>query len=172
VLVEAGTRSRIYCCAPQVRPAHVGSRDPDDGIRRLHDRWRGALFEADVARTVKNRAPHVSLLCLAIHSANLFAVLLVADLFEPVDILSAQRFLNGDRRVSRRATKATAMHSVPIIRRKSAQFSVALSRSYGRRSCVNPLTLVRMMICAWQRALSARIAGGWCLSPQGHAGLP
>jgi hypothetical protein len=64
-----------------VRP-HVGSRDPDDGIRRLHDRWRGALFEADVARTVKNRAPHVSLLCLAINSANLFAVLLVADLFE------------------------------------------------------------------------------------------
>ena len=120
MLVEAGTRSRIYCCAPQVRPAHVGSRDPDDGIRRLHDRWRGALFEADVARTVKNRAPHVSLLCLAIHSANLFTVLLVADLFEPVDILSAQRFLNGDRRVSRRATKATAMHSVPIIRRKSA----------------------------------------------------
>ena len=59
-------------------------------------------------RTVKNRAPHVSLLCLAIHSANLFAVLLVADLFEPVDILSAQRFLNGDMRVSRRATKATA----------------------------------------------------------------
>ena len=40
------------------------------------------------------RAPHVSLLGLAIHSANLFAVLLVADLFEPVDILSAQRFLN------------------------------------------------------------------------------
>ena len=37
---------------PQVRPAHVGNRDPDDGIRRLHDRWRGALFEADVARTV------------------------------------------------------------------------------------------------------------------------
>ena len=35
---------------PQVRPAHVGSRDPDDGIRRLNDRWRGALFEADVAR--------------------------------------------------------------------------------------------------------------------------
>ena len=68
---------------PQVRPAHVGSRDPDDGTRRLHDRWRGALFEADVARTVKNRAPHVSLLCLAIHSVNLFAVLLVADLFEP-----------------------------------------------------------------------------------------
>jgi alpha/beta hydrolase fold len=39
---------------PQVRPAHVGSRDPDDGIRRLPDRWRGALFEADVARTVQN----------------------------------------------------------------------------------------------------------------------
>jgi hypothetical protein len=34
---------------------------------------------------------------------------LVADLFDPVDILSAQRFLNGDMRVSRRATKATAM---------------------------------------------------------------
>ena len=84
----------LHTVRPQVRPAHVGSRDPDDGIRRLHDRWRGALFEADVARTVKNRAPHVSLLCLAIHSANLFAVLLVADLFEPVDILSAQRFLN------------------------------------------------------------------------------
>ena len=33
------------CCG--VRPAHVGSRDPDDSIRRLHDRWRGALFEAD-----------------------------------------------------------------------------------------------------------------------------
>src|SRR4029077_1186232 len=25
---------------PQLRPAHVGCRDPDDGIRRLHDRWR------------------------------------------------------------------------------------------------------------------------------------
>jgi hypothetical protein len=44
---------------PQVRPAHVGSRDPDDGTRRLHDRWRGALFEADVARTVKNRVDWV-----------------------------------------------------------------------------------------------------------------
>jgi hypothetical protein len=73
----------------------------------------------------------VSLLCLAIHGANPLAVLLVADLFEPVDIISAQRFLNGDMRVSRRATKATAMHSVPIIRRKSAQFSVALSRSHA-----------------------------------------
>ena len=66
---------------PQVRPAHAGSRDPDDGIRRLHDRWRGALFEADVARTVKNR-----------DSANQFAVLLVADLFEPVDILPLSNF--------------------------------------------------------------------------------
>jgi FAD dependent oxidoreductase len=43
----------------------------------------------------------------------------------------AQRFLNGDMRVSRRATKATAMHCLPIIRRKSVQFSVALSRSYA-----------------------------------------
>ena len=115
------------CAAPRTGlPSHI---EPVSGRNRKLENGEQRL------------APHI-------HSANLFAVLLVADLFEPVDILSAQRFLNGDMRVSRRATKATAMHSVPIIRRKSAQFPVALSRSYAERFLINPLTLVRMMTVA------------------------
>ena len=73
---------------------------------------RRALFEADVARTVKNRAPHVSLLCLGIRIANLFAVLLVADIFKPVDILSIQSFLNGDMSHLRRR-RAVPVLQVP-----------------------------------------------------------
>ena len=82
-----------------------------------NDRWCGALFEADVARTVKNRAPHVSLLCLGIRIAN--AVLLVADIFKPVDILSIQSFLNGDMSHLRRR------RAVPVLQVRGKPHHVA-----------------------------------------------
>src|SRR5207244_8271613 len=39
---------------PQVRPAHAGGRDPDNGIRRPYDCWCVALLEAHTARTIES----------------------------------------------------------------------------------------------------------------------
>src|SRR6266700_6446495 len=44
---------------PKIRPAHAGRRDSDDGVRRVHDRWRIAVFEANVARAVQNSCLHL-----------------------------------------------------------------------------------------------------------------
>src|SRR5215217_9035758 len=43
---------------PQVRAAHAGRRDPDNGVRRLDDRRVRALLEAHVSGAVKNRSSH------------------------------------------------------------------------------------------------------------------
>ena len=44
---------------PQVRPAHAGCRDADDGVRRFFDLRRLAVLEPDVARAVENCSFHV-----------------------------------------------------------------------------------------------------------------
>src|SRR5215217_8163220 len=43
---------------PEVRPAHAGGRDPDDGVRRSFDPRRLAILEADVARAVEDCPLH------------------------------------------------------------------------------------------------------------------
>src|SRR5437879_3090129 len=44
---------------PKIGPAHAGRRDPDDSVGRLHDRWRIAVFETNVARAVQNSCLHL-----------------------------------------------------------------------------------------------------------------
>ena len=56
------------------------------------DPVRVTLLEANVVRAVKNGAFHDKLLC----GRALLAVLLVAHLLQPFDILSIKRFLNCD----------------------------------------------------------------------------
>src|SRR5256714_7622718 len=45
---------------PEVRPAHAGDRDPDDGVRRLDNLGRLAVLESDVAGAIKDGPTHVS----------------------------------------------------------------------------------------------------------------
>ena len=94
----------------QVGPAHAGGRNPEDGVHRLDNLRRVALLETHVA--VKNSSFHtlsLSAFVLTVpcirHRQQLrdksFAVLLVADLFHPIDDLTVERFLNGDMRHGR-----------------------------------------------------------------------
>src|SRR5258708_6244398 len=50
---------------PKIGPAHAGRRDPDDSVGRLHDRWRIAVLEANVARAIKNSCLHFLSPCWA-----------------------------------------------------------------------------------------------------------
>jgi hypothetical protein len=43
---------------PKIRAAHAGRRDPDDGIRRLHDLRGVALLEAHIAWAVEDGSVH------------------------------------------------------------------------------------------------------------------
>src|SRR3979490_3102744 len=43
---------------PKIRSAHAGRRDPDDSVRRLHDRWRIAVLEANVPGPIKHKSLH------------------------------------------------------------------------------------------------------------------
>src|SRR5438309_9501174 len=67
---------------------------PEPSVRRLHDRWRIAVLEANVARAIQNSCLHLLSPCWAI--SELFAVLLVGDLLHPIDVLAVEGFLYGN----------------------------------------------------------------------------
>ena len=67
-------------------------KSEDDGVSCRDNFRRVTLLEANVVRAVKNGAFHDKLLC----GRALLAVLLVAHLLQPFDILSIKRFLNCD----------------------------------------------------------------------------
>src|SRR5882757_591158 len=50
---------------PKIRSAHAGRRDPDDSVRRFHDRWRFVVLEANVARAIQNSCLHLLSPCWA-----------------------------------------------------------------------------------------------------------
>src|SRR5581483_1704076 len=49
---------RNAAVGPQVGPAHAGSRDADESVRRVEDRWVGTLLKAHVSGTVKHGSSH------------------------------------------------------------------------------------------------------------------
>src|SRR6266403_6391932 len=81
---------------PKIRSAHASRSDPDDRVGRLHDRWRIAVLEANVAGAVKNSCLHRLSPCGHDDVSKLFAILLVGDLLHPVDVLAVEGFLYGN----------------------------------------------------------------------------